>query len=292
MNLLEADDVALIVAFAGCSLAKTPGKKDSWIEAVDGELPEYICRIAKQLVATGKSVSAAIATAVNTVKRWAAGGTSSKSGPRAVKVHADTQAKAAAALVQWEALKAKAKGKKLATTQTSDGVITMSSKIAVCDEQGDVQYVSLCGHPFSIDEARRSYNEVLQAERLARSRLAGADDPYLREQAYGDLWIKEVWTNGILVEDGSDTYWVPFEYDGLDFKFGEKTEVKISYVPVAAVKEVIEDAVPELRDQQEHTTSVSSGGTVTYSTETVQASAQELSEKEADEEITRLTSMC
>lgn len=288
MNLLDSGDKALIVAFAGCTLAKTPGKKDSWIEGVDGELPEYICRIAKHLIATGSSVSAAIATAINTVKRWAAGGTSSKSGPRAEKVHADTQAKAAAALAEWEALKAKAKGKKLATTQTSDGVIRMSSKIATCDPSGDVNYVSLCGHPFSIDEARRSYNEVLQAERLARSRLSGEDDPYSRSLPDSDPWVKEVWTNGLLVEDGSDTYWVPFEYDGMDFKFGEKSEVKVSYIPVSAVKEVsdLDEAV------QEHKTSLDQGtGTITYSTGTVAATASELSEEEADKEIARLTSL-
>lgn len=87
---------------------------------------------------------------------------------------------------------------------------------------------------------------------------------------------------------GPIRYWVPFEYDGMDFKFGEKSEVKVSYIPVSAVKEVsdLDEAV------QEHKTSLDQGtGTITYSTGTVAATASELSEEEADKEIARLTSL-
>lgn len=79
-----------------------PGKTN-WVEQTGG-LPSYIRRIAEHLKGQGKSTSVAIATAVNTVKRWAAGGTvTAHGGPR---VNADTQAKAAAALAEWEAKKA------------------------------------------------------------------------------------------------------------------------------------------------------------------------------------------
>lgn len=77
-----------------------PGKSN-WVEKTGG-LPPYIERIAKHLVADqGFSVSHAIATAVNTVKRWARGGGDVKPA---------TKAKAAAAVARWEAMKAKTRG--------------------------------------------------------------------------------------------------------------------------------------------------------------------------------------
>lgn len=68
----------------------------NWVERAGG-LPGYIRRIAKHLMAdAGMSTSQAIATAVNTVKRWARGGGN---------VTAATQAKAAKALAEWNAKK-------------------------------------------------------------------------------------------------------------------------------------------------------------------------------------------
>lgn len=88
-----------VLYLAGCSLAKTP-EKDNWIDE-QGGLPEFICRIARSIhKKRGKSISNAIQIAVGVVKRWAAGGKD---------VDADTRAKAAAAVVQWEKMKAKAK---------------------------------------------------------------------------------------------------------------------------------------------------------------------------------------
>lgn len=78
-------------------LFKTPGV----------ELPGYIREIARALMRNGKSKSNAIQIAIGTVKRWAAGGHG---------VNPDTQAKAARALAQWEAAKAKAR----ATPNKSD----------------------------------------------------------------------------------------------------------------------------------------------------------------------------
>lgn len=68
-----------------------------------GELPAYIREIARSIEKTGKSLEAAIPIAISRVKKWAAGGDG---------VSAKTQAKAAKALAAWNALKAKAKGKK------------------------------------------------------------------------------------------------------------------------------------------------------------------------------------
>jgi len=92
------------------SLERAPGKADNWVEKAGG-LPPYIERIAKHLHSDkGMTISHAIATAVNTVKRWCQGGTVSKtSGPeKSQGVTPQTKAKACAAVAQWNAKKAKA----------------------------------------------------------------------------------------------------------------------------------------------------------------------------------------
>lgn len=61
------------------------------------QLPPYIQNVAHGIQKSGKTESEAIAAAVGIVKRWAAGGG---------KVHPEVKAAAAAALAQWEALKA------------------------------------------------------------------------------------------------------------------------------------------------------------------------------------------
>ena len=79
------------------SLNRSPRK--NWVENAGG-LPMYIRRIANRLHAEqGYSIQRAIQTAINTVKRWAAGGTvTARGGPR---VTAKTQAQARAALAEW-----------------------------------------------------------------------------------------------------------------------------------------------------------------------------------------------
>lgn len=72
--------------------------RKNWVESAGG-LPSYIERIAKHIhYEGGKDISTAISMAISQVKRWAAGGGG---------VSAKTQALAAKALAQWEALKGK-----------------------------------------------------------------------------------------------------------------------------------------------------------------------------------------
>jgi BRCA1 C Terminus (BRCT) domain len=81
------------------SLERSP--KENWVEKAGG-LPSYIERIAKHLhYEKGMTISHAIATAVNTVKKWCAGTKG--------KTTAATKAKACAAVAQWEAKKARSK---------------------------------------------------------------------------------------------------------------------------------------------------------------------------------------
>lgn len=101
--LEEGSDDMVSLATGAYSLAEKPGK-NNWIEhASDYGLPLYIARIAKALIRSGHPKSRAIAIAISRVKVWAAGGGG---------VNADTRAKAAKAVAEWEALKAKSKAKK------------------------------------------------------------------------------------------------------------------------------------------------------------------------------------
>lgn len=90
------------------SLERKPGGPDNWVEATGG-LPDYIERIAKHLhYEKGMSISHAIATAVNTVKRWARAGKVAKHGSKE-HVSAKTVVQAQAAVAQWEAKRASAR---------------------------------------------------------------------------------------------------------------------------------------------------------------------------------------
>ena len=74
--------------------------KKNWVENAGG-LPKYIEDIALALIRDhGMKREHAIPVAINRVKKWAAGADGTKP---------DTKVKAAAALAEWEALKAKNK---------------------------------------------------------------------------------------------------------------------------------------------------------------------------------------
>jgi hypothetical protein len=96
---LTAEDIDFI-ALAG-KLDWSP--KENWIDKAGG-LPKYIEDIALALIRDhGMTRSRAIATAINRVKKWSAG---------VGDTNADTKAKAAKAVAQWEKMKASAKAKK------------------------------------------------------------------------------------------------------------------------------------------------------------------------------------
>lgn len=92
----DGGDGGLETKMAHEPLNRSPRK--NWVENA-GELPAYIQHIARDIhEQKGLPLSAAIPTAIAAVKRWAAGGGN---------VNADTRAKAAQAVAEWEALKAK-----------------------------------------------------------------------------------------------------------------------------------------------------------------------------------------
>lgn len=99
--LTTADDIVTL-ARGKYNLASKPGK-NNWIEKTsDWGLPTYIAKLAQGMMKRGMSKSRAIASAIHDCKVWAAGGKN---------VKPDTRAKAAKALAEWEALKAKNKAR-------------------------------------------------------------------------------------------------------------------------------------------------------------------------------------
>lgn len=79
--------------------------KKNWVEN-EGGLPKYIEDVAIGIMKSGKSRENAIQIAISRIKVWAAGGGD---------VNPDTRAKAAAALAQWERMKASAAAKRAAS---------------------------------------------------------------------------------------------------------------------------------------------------------------------------------
>lgn len=219
-------DLDLIVAFAGCSLDEKPGS--NWVEKA-GSLPDYICRIARAIKKTGKTTSQAISIAVSRVKVWATG----------KGVDAKTQAKATAAVAQWEKLKAKNKAKtaaKVAASNTHD-VLCLTAD-------------------YNMDTVRSAFNaRTREARKAWRTAHPGAayDDP----GGPSDFWVKEIWSTFLIVQSdyGSDPdlYKIPYTVDdNADVTFGDPVEVKTEYVVVNAEddpgSDITDEALQKLMD--------------------------------------------
>lgn len=88
-------------------LERKKGGPDNWVEKAGG-LPSYIERIAKHLhYEKGMTISHAIATAVNVVKKMCA--TGDLNFPGRQNANGGSKAQACAAVAQWEAKKAKSR---------------------------------------------------------------------------------------------------------------------------------------------------------------------------------------
>ena len=113
---VRAATMVAIPAFEGARIAVTDpetfAQTDTfnWVEDAGG-LPQYSKRISKHLTRKGMSQSHAIATAVNVVKKMCA--TGDLNYPGAQQVNVGSRAEACAAVAEWEAKKAKAKGETL-----------------------------------------------------------------------------------------------------------------------------------------------------------------------------------
>lgn len=237
--MMQNDDYETILLLAGgCSLDSSP--KKNWVER-SGGLPNYICRIARAIMRGGKSKSQAIAIAVSRVKKWAAGGDD---------VDADTRAKAAKAVAQWQALKAKNKSKKViaASYITSDGE--------------EDNYLILSNIPsFKTDIVRMAWDAQERKRRRIWDEANGTSDKNygdteVKESFYPYRWIKELWTDFILVETESGekpvTVKVKYSVNPItqEVTFGEEVEVRQVYIEMDddltdAEKELLDDLLDD-----------------------------------------------
>jgi hypothetical protein len=202
VTTLNDDDLDLVLLFA-CSLDEKPGS--NWVQEAGG-LPDYICRIAKAVKKTGKTTSSAIAIAISRVKKWAATG------------DADTKPKAAAALAEWEKLKAKSHASSAA------------SKIAATN------VLNLAGPDYSMDQVRSAFEK---RQREYRNSLPQSK----RYEDGTSMYVREVWSNWLIAKgdysDGAKKFKIPYtvDKDGT-VTFGDATEVKVKYVEVESSPEL------------------------------------------------------
>jgi hypothetical protein len=213
--MADSEDMHLVLLLAGgggCSLDSSPGK--NWVEN-SGGLPDYICRIAKSISKGGKSKSAAIAIAVSRVKAWAAGGDD---------VDADTRAKSAKAVAEWEALKKKNKARQVVKASRMDGS----------------EYLMLSNAPasFNTEIVKTAWRQATdEARRFARAQ-AKASGQEFDYDSVPYSYIRELWSDHIIVElERNQTSFlkVPFTVSGNLVSFGDPTAVKVAYVPVDQV---------------------------------------------------------
>lgn len=215
----DRSDHELVVELATSSASLDRSSKKNWVENA-GELPAYIRKLARAIEKTGKSLSSAIAIAISRCKKWAAGGDN---------VDADTRAKAAKAIAEWEALKTKNKAKK-------DG---KKVKLSAGDEG---TYVALSVGSFNTDIVNRAWN----ARREAAERAAYANRGDGRAEDVPYSWIRELWTDFIIVDTGDKDGGlakVPYEvHDGDEVVFGDPVSVRQTYVedePLSAAEKTL-----------------------------------------------------
>jgi len=208
-TIFGRDDIDMFVELAGCSLDESPGS--NWVQK-SGGLPEYICEIARAIHRGGKTVSQSIAIAVSRVKKWPAG----------VGVDKDTQAKAAKALAEWEALKAKNKGK--------TGAKKSAHALAASAGYGQI----LCLTDYNMDSVRSAFQNRNSEVRREWSK-ANPNANYEAGPPY--LYVKEVWNSFVIVYSDygrdADMWKVPYTVDDKgDITFGDAVEVKTQYIEI------------------------------------------------------------
>lgn len=161
---------------------------------------------------TGKTTSQAIAIAVSRMKVWATG----------KGVDKDTQAKAAAALAEWEKLRAKNAAKSAAKDVVK----------ATYGRPAEILCLSDAVTVFNVDNVRNAWDC-----RLREARTKAKTDNYAMDQPYIYLYVREMWTDHIIVASDSEGRMFRVDYtvgaDG-EVTFQEPVEVRTEYVVVNA----------------------------------------------------------
>lgn len=208
------DELDLIVSFAGCSLDEKPGS--NWVQKAGG-LPNYVCHLARAIKKTGKTTSQAIAIALSRIKVWATG----------KGVDKDTQAKAAAAVSEWEALRAKNHAK------------TTAKDTVKATGQGEILVLSNAVTVFNVDSVRNAWSRQNSAWVSAYQSMypQGSSQP-----APMYSYVREMWTDHLIVkaddEDGS-LFRVDYTVDDKgEVTFAQPVQVKVQYVTVDSTEMV------------------------------------------------------
>ena len=199
----DFDMIWFLASTKPCSLEVKKGDDDNWIERAGGALPNYICVVAKGVMKSGKSRSAAIAIAISRIKKWAAGGDD---------VDADTVAKSAKALAEWEKLKAKNAAKKLIKASSHCGDYIILSEVS----------------EYSLDEVRNAWEaRTRQLNQMSDEAGIAGDRIY--------SWATEVWSTYIIVSHeirGEVSYFkVPYTVDTEGVQFDIPEPIEKAWVP-------------------------------------------------------------
>jgi hypothetical protein len=152
-EFLDDNDEPLALG-SSAPLGKSP--KENWVDEVGG-LPRYVREVARELMKKrGMTMSRAIATAISRIKMWAA----TSKNPK-------TKAKAAKAIAEWEAKKAKAHLSadiELAESFVADGGMIEDPSPVVF--MGDLVLTPDQAKIFSIPPAQMSLAEAREYRRL------------------------------------------------------------------------------------------------------------------------------
>lgn len=236
--------------------------KKNWVEN-GGGLPKYIERIAKHLhYEKGMDIGRAIATAISTVKRWAAGGGN---------VKADTQAKAAAALAQWEKLKAKSNRKKdmmgtdmetqmheyknvsvkgLQVADPDTGVVeAIVSVTGIVDEVKDIIKPGAYAKTLAKRTPKGVYSHAWDqpiSRTLDIKELMPGDERLPKQMADGTPWPREAGALYVKMQFNLETERGKTAFSDVKF-FGDEQEWSIGYnVPVGGAKVLPQKGVREI----------------------------------------------
>jgi hypothetical protein len=174
-------------------LERKPGGPDNWVEATGG-LPSYIERIAKHLhYERGFSIQHAIATAVNTVKRWARkGGVVKYNDPNNKKVTTITAAQAAAAVAQWEAKKARARAGARGGGRGRLSPRSVRLSEAVVDVQALAERANAVTDPVGSSIAKRRINRLYAGGKAEQASKAAVKRTLEQRAAKGSAHGKQI----------------------------------------------------------------------------------------------------
>jgi hypothetical protein len=213
---LEPADLNLVLLLASSSASLDESPKKNWVEN-SGGLPPYVRKLARGIMKTGKSKSQAIAIAISRIKKWAAGGDD---------VNADTKAKAAKALAQWEKLKGKNAAKQVVKTTHAD----------------ETRIFLAADGAFNVDAVRRSWEDL---NRQARAKYADANMPM--ESPFP--WIREVWNEYVIVEIGERLFKVPYDVENGVTTFHTPVPVEVTYKEIGSYDNE-DDSYGDLDEQE------------------------------------------